>query len=127
VSAAARDQEALSVAMSRSFTGAYVASLGLDMQTRRLTVRVYGALRGDRATYVAALTFFGASHVVVDNADGTFPQSVSLASFSLRYEPIDEQGTAELRGTSPWSCTWAFDGFAYEEHAAVLASLIDDL
>jgi hypothetical protein len=127
VSVAARDQEALDVAASRSFSGAYVASLALDMQTRRLTVRVYGALRKDVGTYLATLTFFGASNVVVDNADGVFPQSVRLSSLAVRYEPIDDQGTAELRGTLSWSCSWQFDGFAYEEHAAVLASLVDDV
>ncbi len=127
MSAAARDQEALDVVASRSFGDAYVASLELDMQTRRLTVRVYGTLRNDRATYLATLTFFGASTLVLDNADGAFPQSVRLASLALRYESIDDQGTAELRGASSWSSSWHFDGFAYEEHAAVLASLVDDL
>ncbi len=126
MSAAARDQEALDVVASRSFAAAYLASLALDMQTRRLTARVYGTLRGDRITYLATLTFFGASKMVLDNADGTFPQSIRLASLALRYEPLDDRGTAELRGLLPWSCSWQFDGFAYEEYAAVLASLVDD-
>ncbi len=127
VSAAPRDQEALDIAASRFFADAYVASLAVDMQARRLTLRVYGALRRDGATYLATLTFFGASNIVLANAGGVFPQSVHLSSLVVRYEPVDDQGAAELHGASPWTCSWQFDGFAYEEHAAVLASLVDDL
>ncbi len=127
MSAAARDQEALDVVASRSFADAYVASLELDMQTRRLTLRVYGRLQSGGATSLATLTFFGTSDLNLDTADGAFPQSVRITGLRLRYEPSDEQGTAELRGRSPWTFSWEFDGFAYEEHAAVLASLADDL
>lgn len=127
MSAAKRDQEAIDVATSRSFTDAYVASVEIDMLTRRLTLGVYGALRSDDATYLATLTFFGASALVLDNADGAFPDSARITAFRIVYQASDEVGSAELRGRSAWSLAWHFDGFAYEEHPAVVASLSDDL
>jgi len=127
VSAAPRDQEALDIAASRTFVDAYVVSLDIDLQTRRLTVRVYGSLRADGATYVATLTFFGASVLTLENAGGTFPHSVRITAFRFHYPLGEDEGTAHIRGRSAWTLSWNFDGFAYEEHAAVLASLADEL
>ena len=127
VSAAARDQEALDLVASRSFANAYVASLDVDMQTRRLTVRVYGPLRSGDATYLATLTFFGASALALENAEDAFPNSVRLTDFHVNYSQSDDDGAAELRGRSAWALRWRFDGFAYEEHPSVVASLSDDL
>lgn len=127
MSAAKRDQEAIDIATSRSFGNAYVASFEIDMLTRRLTARVYGGLRSDDSTYLATLTFFGASALVLENTDGAFPDSARLTAFRIQYRASDEVGTAELSGGSAWTVGWQFDGFAYEEHPAVLASLSDDL
>ena len=96
-------------------------------QTRRLTACLYGALRSDGTTYLATLTFFGVGAFALGNALGAFPESVRISALSLRYEPEGEEGTAELRGRSAWTFGWRFDGFAYEEHPAVVASLSDDL
>jgi hypothetical protein len=127
VSAAPRDQEALDLALSRTFVDAYVVSLAIDMQTRRLTLQVYGALRNDAGIYLATLTFFGASALALENAQSAFPNSVRITALLLTYAADDDEGTAELRGRSAWTFGWQFDGFAYEEHPAVIASLSDDL
>jgi hypothetical protein len=127
VSATPRDQEALDLALSRTFSDAYVSSLAIDMQTRRLTVGVYGPLRNDGATYLATMTFFGASSLALENAQSVFPNSVRISAFRVTYAADLDAGTAELRGRSAWTFGWQFDGFAYEEHPAVIASLSDDL
>lgn len=127
MSLAPRDQEALDVVALRTFTDAFVASLDIDMQTRRLTVRVYGRLRSDDATYLATLTFFGTSALALENAEDAFPNSVRITGFSVNYSQNDDDGAAELRGRSGWTLRWRFDGFAYEEHPSVIASLSDDL
>ena len=127
MSIAARDQEALDLVASRTFEGAFVSSFALDMQARRLTLRLYGPLRGNADTYAGTLTFFGASALGIENQTGIFPESVRVTSLALRYAESDDEGTAELRGRQAWALFWTFDGLAYEEHAAVLASLADDL
>ncbi len=127
MSIAPRDQEALGLVASRSFDGAYVSSVALDMQARRLTLRLYGTLRGGSETYAAALTFFGASALGIENETGIFPESVRVASLALAYNEAEDEGTAELHGRQAWALFWTFDGLAYEEHPAVLASLADDL
>jgi hypothetical protein len=128
MSAAPRDQEALDLAAARTFAGAFVVSFALDMQARRLALRVYGALRADSAeTVVATLTFFGTNAIALDNAASAFPQSAELETIALAYDDANDEGTVELRGRRPWSLRWRFDGFAYEESPAVLASLVDDV
>jgi hypothetical protein len=123
-----RDQEAFDTVAGRSFDGAYVVSFDLEMQARRLTLELYGTLRrGDGATYRATITFFGTSALAVQNESGAFPESVGTSWFGLSYIDETDEGAAELRGRQPWSVLWNFDGLAYEEHAAVLVSLVDDL
>jgi len=127
VSLGTRDAEAFALVGSRSFGDAFVASLDLELQARRLTLRLYGRLRpGETETYLGTATFFGTGDVRLDNASGAFPETVALERFSLSYDDIADRGAAELRGTAAWSLAWAFDGVAYEEHATVLASLADE-
>ena len=128
MSLSGRDREAFELVAGRSFGDAYVASLDLELQARRLTVRFYGTLRrGERGTLLGTVTFFGAGDLRLDNASAAFPDSVGVASFALTYDDDADRGAAELRGRSAWSLAWAFDGVAYEEHPAVLASLADEL
>jgi hypothetical protein len=127
MSIAQRDREALDVVASRTFGGAFLVSLDFEMQARRLTLECYGPVHGGSATYLAKLTFFGTSAFGVENEAGSFPESVGIESFALTYADFEDQGSAELRGSKAWALFWTFDGLAYEEHAAVLASLADDL
>jgi hypothetical protein len=127
LSIAQRDREALELAQRRSFGGAWLASLELELQARRLTLCVYGNLQGGgRDTYLAKLTFFGASAMRFENDAGAFPESVKLLSLELSFDDDEELGAAELRGARSWSLGWSFDGLSYEEHPAVMASLADD-
>jgi len=127
VSLTTRDAEAFALLRSRSFGQAFVASLDLELQARRLTLRLYGPLRpGDPETYLGTATFFGSGDVRLENATGAFPETVALESLSLSYDDIADRGAAELRGSGAWSLAWAFDGVAYEERATVLASLADE-
>lgn len=122
-----RDQEAFDTVAGRSFDNAYVVSFALEMQARRLTLELYGALRrGDGTTYRATVTFFGTSALALENESGTFPESVGTSRFALSYIDETDEGTAELSGRRPWSVQWNFDGVAYEEQPAVLVSLGDD-
>ncbi len=126
MSAARRDLEALDVARSRSFDGTYVAAFELEMQVRRLTLRLYGSI-GTAGTQLATITFFGTSAVTLQNDAGSFPESVRVASLALENPDPDDVGSAVLTGQQGWSMAWSFDGLAYEEHPAVIASLADDL
>ena len=122
-----RDAEALDLVRSRTFAHAFVASFEIELQARRLTLRLYGALRaGERNTHLGTATFFGAGDVRLENPSGAFPESAALERFALAYDDESDRGSAELHGTAGWSCAWAFDGLAYEEHPAVLASLADE-
>ena len=128
MSIAQRDREAMDLVAARRFDDAYLVSSDLEMQARRLTLRAYGALHpADTTTYLATLTFFGASALGIENEAGVFPESVQLSSLALTYDDADDEGSAELRGRQAWALAWNFDGLAYEEHPAVLASLADDL
>jgi hypothetical protein len=127
MSMAARDREAFDLVSRRSFGGAFVASLEIEMQTRRLTLVLYGPLRpGDRTTYLGTVTFFGASAVALENNPKNFPESVGVSSFALSYDDDADIGRAELSGAQAWTRGWSFDGLAYEERAALVASLADD-
>lgn len=122
-----RDSEALRLASSRSFAGAFVAACDLELQARRLTLRLYGTLGGGNETRLGTLTCFGVAGLALENSGGAFPQSVRLESLNLAMPDPDDAGSAELVGTLSWRLTFAFDGLAYEEHPALLASLADDL
>ena len=98
------------------------------MLARRLLLRVYGKVRaGADATYTAALTFFGVSALSIWNESGIFPESVRLAEVALTYSDADDEGACRVTGGAGWTMDWNFDGIAYEESPAVLASLHDDL
>lgn len=127
MSAERRDREALDLVAQRSFGGCAIVEIGLEMSARRLNVALYGKVRtNDEATYRVTLTFFGISALSIENAAGAFPQSVGLSALDLSYSDDDDEGSASIDGTSGWSLEWKFDGLAYEEHPAVLASLADD-
>jgi len=126
MSMAPRDAEAFAVAQQATYANAFVVSFALEMQTRRLTLGLYGALHGGRATHVATLVFFGTAAFEIDNSDGAFPETAGVASFALTYDDELGIGRAELHGIRGWKLEWAFDGIAYEERAALIASLADD-
>ncbi len=127
MAADARDREALDLLRSRTFVDCALVALDLDMQTRRLTLRVYGVLRTDDATTVlATLTFFGTSALAIDGAATSFPQSARIVGIAITYADDDDTGTVEVSGRAGWSVRFSFEGVAFEEHAAVLASLTDD-
>jgi hypothetical protein len=125
MSIAPRDREALDLVSRRTFSQAYVASLELEMQARRLTLALYGPLLNN-ATVLGTITFFGASNLCVDNEAGAFPESVRVASLSVSYDDEADLGSAQLEGSAGWSAAWSFDGIAYAEFAAIIASLADD-
>jgi len=127
MSIAPRDREALDLVGRRSFGGAFVASLDLEMQARRLTVAFYGPLQGGTTTLLGTLRFFGASALTLENPEGTFPESVRVNALELSYDDEADLGTAGLTGATGWTMGWSFDGLAYDEYAAVIASLADDL
>jgi hypothetical protein len=124
---APRDREALNLVSRRSFAYAFVSSLDLEMQARRLTLGVYGNLQGGSITYLGTITFFGAGAMTLENDAGTFPQSVAIASLTVSYDDGTDEGSADLAGSGGWRCAWSFDGIAYAEVATVIASLADDL
>jgi hypothetical protein len=126
MSMARRDAEAFAVAQQASYVNAFVVSVALEMQTRRLTLGLYGPLHGGKTTYVATLAFFGTAAFEIENNDGAFPETVGVASFDLTYDEELGVGRAVLRGGRGWRLEWAFDGIAYEERAASIASLADD-
>lgn len=126
MSMAPRDAEAFEVASQGAYANAFVVSLGIEMQTRRLTLELYGTLHGGRTTYLATLTFFGIAGLELENDGSVFPESVQVVSFSLSYNDDEGSGRADLRGTRGWTLAWSFDGLAYEERAALMASLADD-
>jgi hypothetical protein len=123
---AARDREALDLVQGRGFANTWLASLDLELQARRLTLRIYGALHRGADTQLATLTFFGVSALRLENSDDAFPESVALRSLAIAYDDTEELGTAGLQGTREWKLGWSFDGLSYEEHPAVIASLADD-
>ncbi|GAC1495020.1 MAG: hypothetical protein NVS3B17_18600 [Vulcanimicrobiaceae bacterium] len=122
-----RDREALDVLASRTFADAALASLSIDLQTRRLTLRAYGELRpGDPATYLATIAFFGTHALELDGATTAFPQRARIVTIRIRYGDADDTGTAHVDGRSGWALRFEFEGIAYEETPTVLASLADD-
>jgi hypothetical protein len=125
VSITQRDRDALDLVASRKFGQSYVVALDFEMQVRRLTLSLYGSFLGGAATYLARLTFFGAAGFGVEN-EGAFPESVRVGGLTLEYADEDDSGSAQLAGVQAWTLSWSFDGLAYEEHPAVLASLADE-
>ncbi|MBC5810916.1 MAG: hypothetical protein GIW95_08730 [Candidatus Eremiobacteraeota bacterium] len=126
MAAATRDREALEVIATRKFAGCFATGFDLEMLTRRLHIGAYGTLRGGSETYSAQVTFFGVGDFRIENLAAAFPQSATIESFTVTYSDDDETGTAELRGREQWSIAWSFDGVAYSEHPAVVASYSDD-
>jgi hypothetical protein len=127
MAADARDREALDLLVARTFVDCALVALDLDMQTRRLALRVYGALRtADATTVIATLTFFGTSAVAIGGAATSFPQSARIVAIAIAYADDDDAGTVEVSGRAGWVMRFSFEGVAFEEHAAVLASLADD-
>jgi hypothetical protein len=127
MSAAPRDRESLDLITTRRFRGAALTGWEIEMQARRMHLRLYGELRGDGQTYAARVTFFGVSALAVENATGVFPESVLLDELEVTYSDTDEIGSVEMRGRSSWTVRWSFDGIAYQEHPAVASSYRDDL
>jgi hypothetical protein len=127
MSIAPRDREALDLVSRRSFADAYVSSFDLEMQARRLTLGLYGRLLGGSATLLGTATFFGASELTLENEAGTFPESVRVESLAVSYDDEADLGRADLVGSAGWKLVWSFDGIAYTEYAAVVASLADDV
>jgi hypothetical protein len=124
---APRDREAFDLVSARNFGNAFVASLEIEMQTRRLTLALYGEFLGKRqSTYLGTITFFGAAGLALENASSGFPASVRVSTFALSYDDETDIGHAELTGAQSWTLRWSFDGLAYEEHAALVVSLADD-
>jgi hypothetical protein len=127
MSAAPRDRESLDLIATRRFGGAALTGFEIEMQARRMHLRVYGELRGDGQTYGATVTFFGVSALVIENETGIFPESVLLDALEIAYSDSDDIGSVEMRGRSSWTMAWSFDGIAYQEAPAVVSSYRDDL
>jgi hypothetical protein len=123
-----RDQAALALVRKRRFAGTFLKSFELELQTRRLTLALYGALSGRAGeTALATITFFGAGELKIDNDDGAFPDSVELANVEFSdYEEISERGSANITGRAAWTMSWTYDGLAYEDVPATVASLVDE-
>lgn len=128
MSIAPRDRDALTLVRDREYRDGYLASFEVDMQTLRLTLQLYGKLRGvrDGQHYLGTVTFFGANGVAIANERGTFPSSARVSAFEVAYDDGEDVGAASLRGTAGWEASWAFDGIAYAEHPAIMASLADE-
>lgn len=129
MSIAPRDRAALTLVRNRHFRDTYLASLAADMQTRRVTLRIYGTLHGtlpQSDTFLGTLTFFGTTAFSIANERGTFPESVRIAALDLAYDEGEDIGNATLDGSDGWKATWAFDGIAYEEIPAIVESLADE-
>jgi hypothetical protein len=105
-----------------------VKSLELEMQTRRLTIRFYGNLTGrSDATQIGTIAFFGVGEIDIENPEGAFPDSAELADVEFsEYEEVSERGSVTLNGHAGWTLSWTYDGLAYEEYPAVVASLADE-
>jgi hypothetical protein len=132
-----RDSAAYELASRRAFgEGTYatcvLVALDLDMQTRRLTMRLYGTLRsaliGEPKSYLSTVTFFAVSALKlgVDSEDGAFPESATVEALSLSYDDEADEGHAHVTGSRGWSIDFVFDGIAFEETPATIASLVDD-
>lgn len=132
-----RDEEAYQFASRRifgdgAFSDVVLVGLDLEMQTRRLTLRLYGNLRGALGpgpkAYLSTVTFFGVANLVlgVNAEDGAFPQSARVEALSLSYDDDADEGRAVVTGTRGWAIEFTFDGIAAEETIATIASLADE-
>lgn len=128
-----RDAEAYATASRRMFaegvfTDCVLVALDLEMQTRRLTLRLYGRHRTENKTYVASALFFGVADLVSGQGEegGAFPQSARIEGMALTYDDAADVGHAHVAGTRGWSIDFDFDGIAFEETQATIASLADD-
>jgi hypothetical protein len=127
MSAAPRDRESLDLIATRRFDGAALTGFEIEMQARRMHLRLYGDLRADGQSYLATVTFFGVSALVIENQTGIFPESVLLDALEISYSETEDIGSVEMRGRSSWTMFWSFDGIAYQEQPAVVSSYRDDL
>jgi hypothetical protein len=140
MSLGARDADAFEFANSRIFGDAefkdrFLVALDLEMQTRRLTLRIVGRGLGEpttfgtpHKTYVSIVTFFGVADLALAQGaeGGAFPQSARIDGLSLAYDDEADLGHVHVTGTRGWTLDFAFDGMAIEETPGSIASLVDD-
>jgi hypothetical protein len=139
MSLGARDADAFEFANRRIFGEAFgdrfLVALDLEMQTRRLTIRLVGTsgvepvgILAPRPTHVSTLTFFGVADlaIVQGTEGGAFPQSARVDALSLNYDDEADIGHVHIAGTRGWTLDFAFDGMAIEETPGSIASLVDD-
>jgi hypothetical protein len=141
MSLGARDADAFDFANLRIFSESafaerFLIALDLEMQTRRLTLRLYGRSLTEPAnrfatpnvTFVFKVTFFGVADLVLGQGEegGAFPQSARVDALSLTYDDASDVGHVHVTGTRGWTLDFAFDGLAFEETPGTVLSLVDD-
>jgi hypothetical protein len=142
MSLGARDAEAFEFANLRifsesAFTDRFLVGLDLEMQTRRLTLNVYGLSLAEttpnrfatpNVTFVYVVTFFGVADLALEQGSegGAFPQSARIDGLSLAYDDDADLGHVHVAGTRGWTLDFAFDGMAIEETPGTVLSLVDD-
>jgi hypothetical protein len=142
MSLGARDAEAFEFANLRifsesAFTDRFLVGLDLEMQTRRLTLNVYGLSLAEttpnrfatpNVTFVYVVTFFGVADLALAQGSegGAFPQSARIDGLSLAYDDDADLGHVHVAGTRGWTLDFAFDGMAIEETPGTVLSLVDD-
>ena len=133
MSLGARDADAFEFANVRifgdaAFSDRFLVALDLEMQTRRVTLRLYGRSLASNATFVFNVTFFGVADLVLGQGTeaGAFPQSARIDGLSLTYDDVADLGHVHVAGTRGWTLDFAFDGMSLEETPGSIASLVDD-
>jgi hypothetical protein len=121
-----RDNEAFELLGARTFADTSLVALEIEMQTRRVTLHVYGKLHGGVGpTYAATITFFGVEALDI-GANDVFPQRAGISLIELTHDDADDTSSAIVNGTAEWSIGFRFDGLSFEETPAVIASLADE-
>ena len=77
-------------------------------------------------TIVGTLTFSGRAILAIDGTATSFPKSARIVAIAIAYADDADTGAVAVSGRSGWSIRFSFEGVAYQELAAVLASLADD-
>jgi hypothetical protein len=136
MSLGARDADAFEFANLRifneaAFTDRFLVALDVEMQTRRVTLRLYGLSLADatpNATFIYVVTFFGVADLALAHGTegGAFPQSARIDALSLTYDDAADLGYVHVAGTRGWTLDFAFDGMAIEGAPGSIASLVDD-
>jgi len=142
MSLGARDADAFEFANLRifseaTFTDRFLVAFDLEMQTRRVTLRLYGLSLAEatpnrfatpNVTFIYVVTFFGVADLALaqGNEGGAFPQSARIDAVSLTYDDPADLGHVHVAGTRGWTLDFAFDGMAIEESPGSIASLVDD-